>query len=147
MALLALAALIFALAAGARPDERAGGTATITPAPAFGPLDLVKPAAADWATYGGDYGQTRFSSLAQITAKNVRHLQEGWHVHLNGSGTGQRFRGEGTPLVYGGIMYVPTGQGDVFAVDATDGSILWQYAPNLPPTLSAVCCGWSSVRP
>jgi PQQ-dependent dehydrogenase (methanol/ethanol family) len=143
MALLALAALIFALAAGARPDERAGGTATIMPAPAFAPLDLVKPAAADWATNGGDYGQTRYSSLAQITAKNVRHLHQAWHVHLNGSGTGQKFRGEATPLVYGGIMYVGTGQGDVFAVDASNGSILWQYAPNLPPTLSAVCCGWS----
>ena len=75
---------------------------TITPAPAFAPLDLVPPAGADWATNGGDYGQTRYSSLKEVTKANVRRLRPAWHIHFGGSGVGSKYKGEGTPLVYKG---------------------------------------------
>src|SRR5580765_2098941 len=100
MALLAPAALIFALPAGAMTSARSDRAVAITPAPAFAPLDLVSPARADWATNGGDYGQTRYSSLRSVTTANVRRLEPKWHIHLNGSGTGSKYKGEGTPLVY-----------------------------------------------
>ena len=101
-----------------------------------------RPPAADWATNGGDYGQTRYSSLKEITKANVRRLKLKWHVHLNGSGTGSKYKGEGTPLVYKGIMYTVTGAGDVFALDATNGTILWQYGADMPQAMNTVCCGW-----
>src|SRR5439155_3010292 len=101
------------------------------------------PAAADWATNGGNYGQTRYSSLKEITTRNVRRLAPSWHIHLNGSGTASKYRGEGTPLVYGGVMYTVTGAGDVFAIDASTGTILWQYSAQLPQTLTSICCGWA----
>ncbi len=82
--------------------------AFIPPAPAFAPTDLVAPAGADWATNGGDYGQTRYSTLNQVTTANVASLKEVWHIHLNGSATGSKYRGEGTPLVYKGIMFAVT---------------------------------------
>src|SRR5262249_5438888 len=88
-----LAALLFVPAAQATPSGAGGAgapPATITPAPAFAPLDLVRPAGADWATNGGDYGQTRYSSLNEITTHNVRRLTPKWHIHLNGSGTGSK---------------------------------------------------------
>ena len=115
---------------------------TITPAPAFAPTDLVRSAAADWATNGGDYGQTRYSALKEVTTKNVRRLKMKWHIHLNGSGVESKYKGEGTPLVYKGIMYTVTGAGDVFAIDATNGTILWQYSAQLPQAMNTVCCGW-----
>ena len=62
----------------------------------------------------------------------MRRLKLKWHVHLNGSGTGSKYKGEGTPLVYKGIMYIVTGAGDVFALDATNGTILWQYSAQSP---------------
>jgi quinohemoprotein ethanol dehydrogenase len=117
---------------------------TITPAPAFAPTDLAKPAQADWATNGGDYGQTRYSALTQIKKGNVRRLRLAWHIHLNGSGMGSKYRGEGTPLVYKGVMYAVTGANDVFAIDAATGTILWQYSAQLPETVGSVCCGWLS---
>jgi quinohemoprotein ethanol dehydrogenase len=137
---------VFTSTAAATPRGPAGttqGAVTITPAPAFAPLDLVPSAGADWATNGGNYGQTRYSTLKEITTKNVRRLKPKWHIHLNESGTGSRYKGEGTPLVYKGIMYTVTGAGDVFALDATDGTILWQYSAQLPPTMNTVCCGWA----
>jgi len=104
----------------------------------------VPPAGANWATNGGDYGQTRYSSLRQVTRANVRRLRLKWHVQLDGSGTGSKYKGEGTPLVYDGIMYVVTGADDVFALDATTGAILWRYNAQLPATMRSICCGWIS---
>ena len=129
---------------GSSSAHRDRTAVTITPAPAFAPTDLVKPAQADWATNGGDYGQTRYSALTQIKSANVRRLRLAWHIHLNGSGMGSKYRGEGTPLVYKGIMYAVTGANDVFAIDATTGTILWQYSAQLPDTIGGVCCGWLS---
>jgi PQQ-dependent dehydrogenase (methanol/ethanol family) len=138
------AAVATLAAAGSVAPAHRRTAATITPAPAFAPLALARPAAADWPTNGGDYGQTRYSVLAEITKANVGRLRQVWHIHLNGSGVDSKYRGEGTPLVYKGIMYVVTGADDVFAVDATDGTILWQYGAQLPQTMSSVCCGWVS---
>src|SRR5439155_9407848 len=67
-----------------------------------------------------------------------------WHVHLDGSGTGTKFRGEATPLVFGGVMYVVTGNDDVFALDATTGERLWSHLAHADPTVGTVCCGWDS---
>ena len=108
-ALPLLVALLVVPAASATPNGPGGTTraaVTIPLAPAFAPLDLVPPAGADWATNGGDYGQTRYSSLKEVTKANVRRLKLKWHVHLNGSGAGSKYKGEGTPLVYKGIMYI-----------------------------------------
>jgi len=148
--LLAAAAAVMAAAssASATPSGSRGTTdvnraaVTIPPVPAFAPMDLADPAGADWATNGGDYGQTRYSSLSEVTTDNVRRLKLAWHIHLNGSGTASKYKGEGTPLVYQGIMYTVTGAGDVFAIDAAAGTILWQYSAQLPQAMNTVCCGW-----
>jgi glucose dehydrogenase len=44
-------------------------------APAFAPSTLADPAGTDWATNGGDYGQTRYSTLKEITTRNVGTLK------------------------------------------------------------------------
>ena len=64
-ALPLLVALLVVPAASATPNGPGGtmrASVTIPLAPAFAPLDLVPPAGADWATNGGDYGQTRYST-------------------------------------------------------------------------------------
>jgi quinohemoprotein ethanol dehydrogenase len=116
--------------------------ANIPLAPVFQPSDLAGPAGADWATNGGDYGQTRYSTLNGVSTANVSSLKEKWHIHLNGSGTGSKYKGEGTPLEYKGIMYAVTGNSDVFALDATTGTILWQYNSLIPQFMNTVCCNW-----
>jgi alcohol dehydrogenase (cytochrome c) len=39
---------------------------------------------------------------------------------------------------------VPSGEDDVFAVDASSGKILWEHKANLDQKISVVCCGWLS---
>ena len=41
-------------------------------------------------------------------------------------------------------MYTVTGANDVFAIDATDGTILWRSDAHLPPAINSVCCGWAN---
>jgi glucose dehydrogenase len=57
----------------------------------------------NWAIPTGDYANTRYSKLDQITAKNVKDLQVKWTFS-----TGVLRGHEGGPLVIGDVMYVHT---------------------------------------
>ena len=71
--------------------------------------DLTTRPGANWITNGGDVSNARYSSLNQINTTNVSQLKEAWHVHLDGSGKAAKYSAEGTPVVYNGVMYLPTG--------------------------------------
>jgi glucose dehydrogenase len=68
---------------------------------------------------GGDYGDQDYSSLAQITPGNVRHLAGTWLDHLAGGATSQAQ--ESTPVAVNGQLFVQTGQGDVLAINGATG--------------------------
>ena len=55
-----------------------------------------------------------------------------------------KYSAEGTPVVYNGVMYIPTGNSDVFAVDAATGARLWTYHSNINQTVNTACCGWDN---
>src|SRR2546426_8756974 len=63
-------------------------------------------------------------------------------TRLKGSGAGGKYSFEASPLVKDGIMYVITGNDDVFALDAKTGAILWEYWSGIDQKISTVCCGW-----
>src|SRR5713101_569016 len=71
----------------------------------------------DWITYGGALNNERYSTLNQINTTNVSQLKGAWMTRLN-SGRGSKFKFEADPLVLDGVMYLPTGNDDVFALDA-----------------------------
>jgi lanthanide-dependent methanol dehydrogenase len=56
-----------------------------------------------WAIQTGDYANTRYSRLDQITTANVSVLQVAWSFS-----TGVLRGHEGGPLVVGSVMYVHT---------------------------------------
>src|SRR5438309_6699290 len=87
--------------------------------------DLRKPSGKEWLTIGGDWGNTRYSTLAQINRGNVKSLKGAWAIHL-GSGLGAKYSMEGTPLVKDGVMVVTTGNDDVYALDARTGALIWE---------------------
>jgi quinohemoprotein ethanol dehydrogenase len=118
--------------------------AAITPAPAFTSTELSTTPGANWLTNGGDVSNARYSSLNQINTSNVANLKEAWHIHLDGSGMASKYSAEATPLVYNGVMYIPTGNSDVFAVDAATGARLWTYHSNINQTVNTACCGWDN---
>jgi PQQ-dependent dehydrogenase (methanol/ethanol family) len=92
-----------------------------------------EPAGKNWPVPGGDWGHTRSSTLTQINPTNVTNLQGAWMTRLNGSGLDPKTTQEGTPIVRDGIMYLPTGQMDIFALNAKTGTILWQYVSDVDP--------------
>ena len=87
---------------------------------------LQSPVGKDWVTNGGNLTNQRYSTLKQIDTSNVKQLKGAWMTRLKGSGFGGKYSLEATPLVKDGIMYVVTGNDDVFALNAKTGAILWE---------------------
>ena len=105
---------------------------------------LPSPVARDWVTNGGNLTNQRYSTLKQIDTTNVKQLNGAWMARLKRSGFGTKYSAEATPLVKDGIMYMVTGNDDVFALNAKTGEILWQRWSWIDPKISVVCCGWLS---
>ena len=97
-----------------------------------GHIHLLRPATAgkfrevtsqsDWTTYNGDTRANRYSTLSQITLQNVSRLAPKWIFTLDGATT----RGETTPVVVQGIMYVTSGN-ECWALDAGAGREIWHF--------------------
>jgi alcohol dehydrogenase (cytochrome c) len=115
----------------------------LAPSLATAQTDLRKPAGQEWSTIGGDWHNTRYSTLQQINRRNIKNLKAAWVTHL-GSGVGPKYSMEGTPIVTGGIMYIATGNDDVYALDAATGALIWEHHSGLDQNISTVCCGWDN---
>lgn len=105
--------------------------------------DLRKPAGKEWLTNGGDWSNTRYSTLSQINRDNVKNLKGAWVTHL-GSGIGPKYSMEGAPIVKDGVMYIATGNDDVFALDAKTGALIWEHRSHINQNINTVCCGWDN---
>ena len=105
--------------------------------------ELRQPASREWLAVGGDWSNSRYSTLAQITRANVKDLKGAWVTHL-GSGLGAKYSLEGTPIVKDGVMYVTTGNDDVVALDAKTGVLIWEHKSGIDQNISTVCCGWDN---
>src|SRR6266446_6427289 len=103
---------------------------------------LQSPVGKDWVTNGGNLTNHRYSTLNQVDTRNVKQLKGAWMTRLKGSGFGGKYSAEATPLVKDGIMYVVTGNDDVFALNAKTGEILWDRWSGIDQKISTVCCGW-----
>jgi len=114
------------------------------PAPVFSGDELTALPGDGWVTNGGNVYNQRFSPLNQINRDNVQDLKAVWRARLDGSGAGPQHSGEAQPIVYNGIVYVVTGDNDVFAISVESGERLWKYTAHLDPANSTVCCGWTS---
>ena len=138
--LLALAAA--ACSGSSARDSSAATGATTSGAPVVAGITLptthIGPAG-EWHTPGGDYAQSRYSELAQITPANAKNLRAAWTFS-----TGVLRGHEGQPLVVGNTMYVVTPYPNVgYALDlATEGQPLkWKVRPvNSQAAVGLACC-------
>jgi PQQ-dependent dehydrogenase (methanol/ethanol family) len=91
----------------------------------------------DWVMPTGDYANTRYSKLNQITAANVGKLQVAWTFS-----TGVLRGHEGGPLIIGNLMYVHTPfPNKVYALDLSqENKIVWMYEPKQDPNVIPVMC-------
>ena len=86
------------------------------------------PAVGEWRSYGADLGNSRYSSLDQINAKNFGTLEVAWRFKTDNLGARPEFKLEGTPLMVGGILYATGGtRRSVVALDAATGELRWVY--------------------
>ena len=75
----------------------------------------------NWATYNGDVGGNRYTTLRQIDRSNVKRVAPKWIFRIPNAG-----RLQGTPLVADGVMYV-THANECYALDAGNGRQIWRY--------------------
>lgn len=101
--------------------------------------ERILNAAADednWLAHGRDYSEQRFSPLSQISTKTIGKLGLEWYHEFESR------RGlEATPLVIDGVLYTTGTWNRVYAFDATDGQLLWQYDPKVDRAVGIkLCC-------
>ncbi|MQA89974.1 MAG: PQQ-binding-like beta-propeller repeat protein [Gemmatimonas sp.] len=90
----------------------------------YTPVDdqaLLAPADEDWLMWRRTYDHWGYSPLAQIDRSNVGDLRLAW------AWTMEPGKQETTPLVHDGIMFLVQACDVVEALDARDGTRLWEY--------------------
>lgn len=96
----------------------------------------------DWPVYLGDKAASHYSSLAQITPRNVTQLEVAWTWHA-GDARGNQTQIQCNPLIIEGVMYATTPQLKVVALDAATGQELWRFEPSEPNGLNRGLAFWS----
>ena len=133
---LLMVATLSALApvpAGAQPESAA----------AFVPVTdamLENPAPGDWLLWRRTPDGWGYSPLDQIDTENVGELRLVWSRAL---GAGNQ---EGTPLAYGGVLYMPNPSDVIQAIDAVTGDLRWEYRRALPDDVDEYVAGSSTNR-
>ena len=75
----------------------------------------------DWPNYNGDPRGNRYTEQTQIDKNNVQRLAAQWQFTVP-----NQARLQVTPLVVGGLMYVPL-PNECYALDAGTGRTVWHY--------------------
>ena len=118
------AALLLGAAPGLAAAQSADGFTPVTDAA------LQDPAPEDWLMWRRTLDGWGYSPLDQIDRDNVGELRMVWSRALTGG------RQQGTPLVYGGVMYMPNPRDVIQALDAVTGDLLWEYRRDRPEDLT-----------
>jgi len=100
----------------------AASYAGLAQSPAFAPTTRNFPLA------GGNLANQRYSALKGITPANVSKLSGAWMVHLEEDGQVAGAM-QGTPVIVDGVLYIGSGSGKIFAIDAATGARTWTYQP------------------
>jgi alcohol dehydrogenase (cytochrome c) len=92
--------------------------------------ELLKSYSEEWAFFGNNLWQNRFSPLENINAKTIADAKLAYDLELSDSKGGN----EAYPIMENGILYVTTGRAHVIAIDAATGKTIWTYIPKINVT-------------
>lgn len=96
----------------------------------------------NWLAYGRTHNERRFSPSDQINESNVANLKVDWFLDLP-----QDVGLVSTPLVINGVMYFTGTMNIIRAVDATNGTLLWEYDPQVAKEIKGRRqAGWKHNR-
>ncbi|MCB2065288.1 MAG: PQQ-dependent dehydrogenase, methanol/ethanol family [Erythrobacter sp.] len=94
----------------------------------------------NWDNPGGDWAESHFSRLGEITPANVGELGMAWEYDL-----GSERVQEATPVVIDGVMYTSGVRGRVYALNAATGEELWTFTPEMDMQITrSACCDWAN---
>ena len=119
---------------GALSETATGATRTYRPVSDYAAVtdaELSDPDPADWLSPRGNIEAWGYSPLDQIHTGNVDQLELAWVWGME-DGT----RSQPAPLVRDGVMFLPNWGNTIQALDATDGTLLWEYRRSFPDGMS-----------
>ncbi|MDP6582570.1 MAG: PQQ-binding-like beta-propeller repeat protein [Vicinamibacterales bacterium] len=119
----AIAVLSFSL--GSATSQAQGTAAIVSVTDAM----LQAPADGDWLMWRRTLDGWGYSPLDQIDRENVGDLRMVWTRAL-GRGSQQ-----GTPLAYGGVLYMPNPRDVIQAIDAVTGDLIWEHRREVPESV------------
>ena len=122
----------------------AGSVAAQSPADAeFVPVTdamLQNPADGDWLMWRRTLDGWGYSPLDQIDRENVADLRMVWTRALAPGAQ------QGTPIAYGGTLYMPNPNDIIQAIDAVTGDLRWEYRRDIPDDVNDYLGGLISVN-
>ncbi len=84
----------------------------------------------EWRSYGGDAGNTHYSSLEHIHRDNVGELTLAWrYASAAGAPLPHSSELQVNPIVVDGVLYARNPLYNVFAIDAATGRERWTFTP------------------
>ena len=86
-------------------------------------INEVEKNFSDWPRSHGGFSSMRFSSLEQINKNNVKNLKLAWIYNSKDGRKGI----ESNPVVYKGLVYMPTPGNYIVCLDGTNGKEIWRY--------------------
>jgi quinoprotein glucose dehydrogenase len=102
-----------------------GVSAQQTPASTAAP---AAPTMTEWASYGGDLGNARYSPLDLLTRENVANVRVAWRWKSDNFSVPAEYRNESTPIMVKGTLYFTAGvERWVIAADAETGATKWTW--------------------
>ena len=93
------------------------------------------PQVGEWRAFGADAANTKYSPLEQITPENFTELEIAWRWRSISGEVAAELEAirpgpfKTAPLMIGGLVYVSTALGQVAALDAGTGELVWSYDP------------------
>ena len=90
---------------------------------------LQDPAPGDWLMWRRTLDGWGYSPLDEINRDNVDELRLVWSRGMTEG------RQQGTPLVYGGVMYMPNPSDVIQAIDAVTGDLVWEHRREVPENI------------
>ena len=106
-------------------------------------VNALEPEPGEWIYHGGDFKNTKYAPLDQINKDNFQDVQVAWEWESIETKIAEENRGvspsqfKPTPLIVGGLMYLPTSVGQVVALDPGTGELVWEFDPE----------SWKAGRP
>ena len=105
--------------------------------------DAQIPSGRNFDSVGGNLANHRYSSLTKINKSTLSKLGGAWSIHLEeGKSPGTM---QATPVVVDGVIFLASGAGNIFAIDAASGAIKWKHETALGGTYRGVAVGDGKV--